>query len=110
MARIGEEKFPITDPEEIAEALRRVEGWQDQIAATRARIAGAFREINDIPHVHRWTIIGVWRPQYQPVHPRVAEAVSTVALIRCQVCGLPETVMLKGIWSEDQLRKANWDE
>jgi len=99
----SQDKFPITDPEEIATALRMVEGWRDQIAATRARIAGAFSELSDIPCAHRWTIITVWRPS-APVHPRILGNASTVVLLKCQICSWPATTVLDGIFSEDTVR------
>jgi len=62
-----------------------------------------FQEIAENSHIHRWDIIGVWKPN-RPVHPRIQDGVITVVLVKCSECGLPQTVNLGGDWSEEQVK------
>lgn len=68
-------------------------------------IAETLQLIAESAHVHRWAILGVWNsPVNRPVHPRLlGNMQTTIALVRCQECGVPETTELEGIWTLEQL-------
>jgi hypothetical protein len=67
-------------------------------------IANALARLSEPPHVHRWEILGVWRPP-QPAHPRMQANAITIVLLRCRVCNWPETSELSGVWSEERVRE-----
>lgn len=54
-------------------------------------------------HIHKWAILDSWKSPGQPVHPRLASINQTIALLRCQECGLPETAALNGSWNLEQI-------
>jgi hypothetical protein len=69
----------------------------------------ALQKLTELPHVHKWDILGVWRPT-RPAHPRMPNSNTTTVLLRCRVCNWPETSELNGMWTEDQIRKASSNE
>lgn len=79
---------------------------EEKPAIDLAAIAEAVRLATASAHIHMWNIIGV-RPPSGPIHPRLANTQTTVVLLKCTECGLPETVELIGSWTEEQVRKAS---
>ena len=70
-------------------------------------IAETLQIIAENTHEHKWAILGVWNsPVNRPVHPRLlGNMKTTIALIRCDGCGLPETVELEGEWTLETITK-----
>jgi hypothetical protein len=83
------------------------------IYAQIRRLAEQYDELRkqqtELPHVHVWETLGIWRPT-QPIHPRIRADYTTTVLLRCVTCHWPETSELDGIWTEEQVRKASSNE
>jgi hypothetical protein len=69
-------------------------------------IAEAIRDIAVPQHEHVWRLRGVYYPPApRVIHPLVQVQIdTTVVLVRCKVCKVPETIQLTGHWTEDQIR------
>jgi hypothetical protein len=79
-----------------------VQAIRDLINAEEARQAAR--------HDHRWTIIGINRPEGQTpqTHPRtimnLAKDPVTYVLLRCVDCGWIAALELPGHWDDDQIK------
>lgn len=87
------------DEEELTDAESIVAALRDITHAERERAQ---------EHDHHWEFLSVNRPD-TPQHPRLAMQAltgtrTTLALLRCDICLLPATVILSGDWTEDQVR------
>src|SRR5215469_17355864 len=54
-------------------------------------------------HHHTWDIIDVWHPS-QPNHPQMKPVVTTIVLMICQICHIPQTEELAGNWTLQQVK------
>jgi hypothetical protein len=85
------EPEPVNATETVEDALKRI-----------------LRELIGEAHVHGWYILDIWWPPSRQVHPRLAEQPVTIALLRCKVCHLPQTIVIDGVWTLEQVtRKAS---
>jgi len=67
-------------------------------------IAEAIRDLTENTHIHTWDILGVQNPPKRPIHPRNTVWPTTIILIRCRECNLPQTEELDGTWTEEQVK------
>ena len=58
--------------------------------------------LRSMSHYHVWDILGIYKPP-GPVHPRAIRQ-TTIVLLRCSGCNLPDTIDLDGQWTIDQIR------
>jgi hypothetical protein len=79
----------------------------DNLTGLAHVIAEAFREIGENTHIHKYDILDVWvRPAGPNLHPLVPVQIpTTIALLRCRECELPDTTTLPGEWTLEQIRK-----
>ena len=88
---MSDEKTALDIAEEIIASMRQV------IDAMREMI-----EAEDRGHEHHWDVIDTQLPE-GPFHPRL-QGYTTIALIRCDICQLPQTLVLSGKWNREQVR------
>jgi hypothetical protein len=95
--------------ERFLEACRRYDADPAERERIRRLVAelGMGEEPGDDGHVHHWVILAV--QQHLPWVALGRPIPHTITLIRCTVCGLPDSLMLPGKWTRAQMRSAVGD-
>jgi hypothetical protein len=89
-------------PGDMAAEEPEDEQQTDLYVTMRALMAEVLAELGAKGHDHHWTTLGANMPT-KPSTP--FSQVATNVLLKCTICGLPQSISLVGSWEESQVKK-----